>query len=176
MTVNRVLSLYLDQWSNLPQFSRSEKSFGAQNKLKTLTSPNQISQTELAMRGFQATTSVLKLILITSHLNLVFPVDSSAKHFPGGQMMEKCSGGGQVRARVKLWYLLSNCPVSICDVCVFLFFCEPGANHKLLLCPISEPQLNCRSIKCHVRCVLFMFLVYVLTLISFFLCPGMGWR
>lgn len=28
--------------------------------------------------------------------------------------------------------------VSICDV-FFLFFCEPGANNKLLLCAISEP-------------------------------------
>lgn len=90
--------------------------------------------------------SVLKLILMTCHLNLVFPRDLSTKHFPAGQrllwavgMMEKSSGGGQVRVRIKSWYLLSNCPFLFVMCVFFLSFCEPGANNKLLLCAISEP-------------------------------------
>lgn len=65
-------------------------------------------------------------------------------------------------------HLLSNRPVSVCDAFCSESFCEPGANKKLLLCAISEPQLNHRRTKCHFRRALFMFSVYVLTLIPFF--------
>lgn len=48
-------------------------------------------------------------------------------------------------------------------------FC-PFVNQVLTISCYCVPfqSLNCRCIRCHVRCVLFMFLVYMLTLISFF--------
>lgn len=37
--------------------------------------------------------SVLKIILMTCHLNLVFPMDLSTKHFPAGQRLLRAVGG-----------------------------------------------------------------------------------
>lgn len=54
---------------------------------------------------------------------------------------------------------------------IFFFsksFWEPGANNKLLSCAISETWLTCRWTRCHFRCVSFMFLVSLSTLIPFF--------
>ena len=85
-------------------------------------------------------------------------------------MVEKFSGTAQVWVSVKWWYLLSNRPVCICNVLPFSeSLCESGANSKLLLCSISELQLNYRGTKCYFRCVLCVFLVYILTLVPCFL-------
>lgn len=70
--------------------------------------------------------SVLKLILTTGHLSFVFPMGLCAECFSGGQrllcavgddgeMQWKSLGKGENK-KVKLWYLLSHCPISACDV------------------------------------------------------------
>lgn len=85
------------------------------------------------------------------------------------QRRRLCKGEGKITiSAVKLSGFCLWC------VCFFLSFSEPGANNKLLLCAISEPWLNYRCINYHFRCVLFMFLVYMLTLISFFFLPCYG--
>lgn len=76
--------------------------------------------------------SVLKLILTTGHLSLVFPMGLCTECFSDGQRLLWAvgdDGGMQWRSlgksenkRIKLWYLLSNCPVSACDVSFHFVF------------------------------------------------------